>query len=243
MSGDTAAFLAGCAVTGVAAILLAKGDFASGQTGSLQPMQSVMPSSLATPAPAPAPTLSTTDRLEDAQRGWQVQTKLEQQQDVARDLTDQLKSQQALADDLKNQVARQQSESEDLKSQLDKQQRNTEMLIAQLQEQQRVIDKVSAASQARPLELDTRRQPDNSVQTIVLAVGGVILVVIVVGTIVLVGVVLLVAMSRRRPTSRTVHVMQQPMPQAYAFSDQHLLPQRVARVKPPKQIDVDYYTE
>jgi hypothetical protein len=240
MSGDTAAFLAGCAVTGVAAILLAKGDFANGQTGSLQPMQSVMPSTLATPAPAP--TLSTSDRLEDAQRGWQVQTKLEQQQDVARDLTDQLKSQQAIADDLKNQVARQQSESEDLKSQLDKQQRNTEMLIAQLQEQQRVIDKVSAASQARPLELDTRRQPDNSVQTIVLAVGGVILVVIVVGTIVLVGVVLLVAMSRRRPTSR-VHVVQQPMPQSYAFSEQHLLPQRVARVKPPKQIDVDYYTE
>jgi hypothetical protein len=239
MSGDTAAFLAGCAVTGVAALLLAKGDFANGQTGSLQPMQSIMPSSLATPAPAP--TLST-DRLEDAQRGWQVQTKLEQQQDVARDLTDQLKSQQTLADDLKNQVAKQQSESEDLKSQLDKQQRNTEMLIAQLQEQQRVIDKVSAAAQARPLELDSRRQPDNSVQTIVLAVGGVILVVIVVGTIVLVGVVLLVAMSRRRPTSR-VHVMQQPMPQSYAFPDQHLLPQRVARVKPPKQIDVDYYTE
>jgi hypothetical protein len=239
MSGDTAAFLAGCAVTGVAALLLAKGDFANGQTGSLQPMQSIMPSSLATPAPAP--TVSSTDRLEDAQRGWQVQTKLEQQQDVARDLTDQLKSQQTIADDLKNQVAKQQSESEDLKSQLDKQQRNTEMLIAQLQEQQRVIDKVSAAAQARPLELD-RRQPDNSVQTIVLAVGGVILVVIVVGTIVLVGVVLLVAMSRRRPSSR-VHVMQQPMPQAYAFSDQHLLPQRVARVKPPKQIDVDYYAE
>jgi predicted RNase H-like nuclease (RuvC/YqgF family) len=238
MSGDTAAFLAGCAVTGVAALLLAKGDFANGQTGSLQPMQSVMPS-LSTPAPAP--TLSSTDRLEDAQRGWQVQTKLEQQQDLARSLSDELKSQQSLSNDLKTQVARQQSESEDLKSQLDKQQRNTEMLIAQLQEQQRVIDKVSAASQARPLELDSQRQPDNSVQTIVLAIGAVILVVIVVGTIVLVGVVLLVAMSRRRQP-RTV-VMQQPMPQAYAFSDQHLLPQRVARVKPPKQIDVDYYTE
>jgi Skp family chaperone for outer membrane proteins len=238
MSGDTAAFLAGCAVTGVAALLLAKGDFANGQTGSLQPMQSIMPSSLATPAPAPT---TSTDRLEDAQRGWQVQTKLEQQQDVARSLSDQLKSQQTLADDLKSQVAKQQSESEDLKSQLDKQQRNTEMLITQLQEQQRVIDKVAAASQARPLEL-TNRPADNSVQTIVLAVGAVILVVVVIGAIVLVGVVLLVAMSRRRQP-RTVHVVQQPMPQAYAFPEQHLLPQRTNRVKPAKQIDVDYYTE
>jgi Skp family chaperone for outer membrane proteins len=240
MSGDTAAFLAGCAVTGVAALLLAKSDFANGQTGSLQPIQSVMPSSLATPAPAPAPS-STNDRLEDVQRGWQVQTKLEQQQDLAKDLSDQLKSQQGLADDLKSQVAKQQSESEDLKSQLDKQQRNTEMLIAQLQEQQRVIDKVVATSQARPLELN-RPSDNGNVQMVVLAIGAVILVVIVVGTIILVGVVLLVATSRRRQP-RTVHVMQQPMPQSYAFPEQHLLPQRSNRVKSPKQIDVDYYAD
>jgi hypothetical protein len=243
MSGDTAAFLAGCAVTGVAALLLAKGDFANGQTGSLQPIQSIMPSSLATPAPAPAPAAnSSSDRLEDVQRGWQVQTKLEQQQDVARDLSDQLKSQQSLADDLKSQVAKQQSESEELKSQLDKQQRNTETLMVQLQEQQRVIDKVAAASQARPLDLSSRPSDNGNVQTIVLAIGAVILVVIVVGTIVLVGVVLLVVMSRRRQP-RTVHMMQQPMPQSYAFSEQHLLPQRSNRVRPPKQIDVDYYTD
>lgn len=240
MSGDTAAFLAGCAVTGVAALLLSKGDFASGQTGSLQPIQSIMPSSVATPTPA---STSSSDRLEDVQRGWQVQTKLEQQQDVAKDLSDQLKSQQTLADDLKGQVAKQQSESEELKSQLDKQQRNTETLVAQLQEQQRLIDKVSAASQARPLELSSRPSDNNgNVQTIVLAIGAVILVVIVVGTIILVGVVLLVATSRRRQP-RTVHVMQQPMPQSYAFSEQHLLPQRSNRVRPPKQIDVDYYTD
>jgi hypothetical protein len=239
MSGDTAAFLAGCAVTGVAALLLAKGDFANGQPGALQPVQSVMPS-LATPTPAPS---TSSDRLEDVQRGWQVQTKLEQQQDVARELSDQLKSQQGLADDLKSQVAKQQSESEDLKSQLDKQQRNTEMLIAQLQEQQRVIDKVVATSQARPLELSNRPSDNGgNVQTLVLAVGAVILVVIVVGTIVLVGVVLLVALSRRRQP-RTVHVMQQPMPQSYAFPEQHLLPQRSNRVKSPKQIDVDYYAD
>ncbi len=239
MSGDTAAFLAGCAVTGVAALLLSKGDFASGQPGSLQPIQSVMPS-LASPAPAPS---APSDRLEDVQRGWQVQTKLEQQQDVARELSDQLKSQQGLSDDLKSQVAKQQSESEDLKSQLDKQQRNTEMLIAQLQEQQRVIDKVVATSQARPLELSPRPQDNGgNVQTLVLAVGAVILVVVVVGMIVLVGVVLLVALSRRRQP-RTVHVMQQPMPQSYAFPEQHLLPQRSNRVKSPKQIDVDYYAD
>ncbi|MBW4513969.1 MAG: hypothetical protein KME11_01930 [Timaviella obliquedivisa GSE-PSE-MK23-08B] len=239
MSGDTAAFLAGCAVTGVAALLLAKGDFANGQVGSLQPIQSVVPSSLATPAPA---SISPTDQLEDVQRGWQVQTKLEQQQDVARELSDQLKSQQSLADDLKSQVAKQQSESEDLKSQLDKQQRNTEMLMAQLQEQQRIIDKVAAASQARPLELTNRPSDNGNVQMVVLAIGAVILVVIVVGTIVLVGVVLLVAMSRRRQP-RTVHVMQQPMPQSYAFPEQHLLPQRSNRIRPPKQIDVDYYAD
>jgi hypothetical protein len=240
MSGDTAAFLAGCAVTGVAALLLARGEFANGQSSGLQPMQSVMPSSVATPV-APLPT----DRLEDVQRGWQVQTKLEQQQDVARNLTDQLKSQQTIADELKNQVAKQQSESEDLKSQLDKQQRNTEQLIAQLQEQQRVIDRMAAAQQQSRSLPEEFRQPnnDNSVQTIVLAVGAVILVVIVVGAIVLVGVILLVAMSRRRQP-RTVHVVQ-PMPPGYgAFAEQPLLPQRSA--KPPrqtKQIDVDYYAD
>jgi Skp family chaperone for outer membrane proteins len=240
MSGDTAAFLAGCAVTGVAALLLARGEFANGQSSGLQPMQSVMPSSVATPV-APLPT---TDRLEDVQRGWQVQTKLEQQQDVARNLTDQLKSQQSIADELKNQVAKQQTESEDLKNQLDKQQRNTEQLIAQLQEQQRVIDRMAAAAQQSRSLPDEFRQPnDNSVQTIVLAVGAVILVVIVVGAIVLVGVILLVAMSRRRQP-RTVHVVQ-PMPPGYgALAEQPLLPQRSA--KPPrqtKQIDVDYYVD
>jgi Skp family chaperone for outer membrane proteins len=238
MSGDTAAFLAGCAVTGVAALLLARGEFANGQSG-LQPMQSVMPSSVATPV---APVL--TDRLEDVQRGWQVQSKLEQQQDAARNLADQLKSQQTLAEDLKSQVAKQQSESEDLRSQLDQQQRNTEQLIAQLQDQQRVIDRMAAASQ-QPRSLPELRPPsnDNSIQTIVLAIGAVILVVIVVGTIVLVGVILLVAMSRRRQP-RTVHVVQ-PMPSHYGtFPEQQLLPQRSA--KPPrqtKQIDVDYYAD
>jgi ABC-type anion transport system duplicated permease subunit len=241
MSGDTAAFLAGCAVTGVAALLLAKGEFANGQTGGLQPMQSVMPSSVVTPAPAVS-TSSTTDRLEDVQRGWQVQTKLEQQQDTARNLSDQLKSQQSLADDLKSQVAKQQSESEDLKSQFDRQQRNTEMLIAQLQEQQRVIDKMAAVSQQARSLPELRQQPDNSVQTIVLAIGAVILVVIVVGAIVLVGVILVVAMSRRRQP-RTVHVVQ-PMPSSYgAFAEPQMLPQRATRPRQAKQIDVDYYAD
>jgi hypothetical protein len=243
MSGDTAAFIAGCAVTGVAALLLAKGDFANGQTGGMQPMQPTQPIQSVMPATvSPPPTSATTDRLEDVQRGWQVQTKLEQQQDVARNLTDQLKAQQSLADELKLQVAKQQSESEDLKTQLDKQQRNTETLVAQLQEQQRVIDKMAAQQQTRTFpELRSESRDNGSVQTIVLAIGAIILVVIVVGTIVLVGTILLVAMSRRRQP-RTVHVMQ-PMPSNYAFAEQPMLPQRVAKPKPAKQIDVDYYTD
>ncbi len=202
-------------------------------------MQSLVPApSLASPAPSTSPQ----DLINNAERGWQMQTRLEQQQDLARNLSDQLKSQQTLTDDLKSQLAQQQSVSDNLKTQVDQQQRNTEQLIAQIQEQQRILDRMAAAQQMRPAS-DFREQSadNNSVQTIVLAVGGVLLVVVVVGTIVLVGTILLVALSRRRQP-RTVHVVQ-PVPTPYNFAEPQLLPPRSTRARPTQQIDVDYYAD
>jgi len=231
---DTAAFLAGCAVTGVAALFLLRNDLAISQPRTV-------PSPLE-PVVAPAQVSQASGVFQDPGQGWKLQTQVEQQQGVARDLTDQFRKQQSDTQDIKSQLEKQQSQSEDLRSQLEKQQRNTEQLIAQLQEQQRLLDKVADQKQVDPTALLRNDQSSGQIQTTILWIGGgVLLVILVGGGLVLIGVMVMVMMSSRRRQTRTVHVVH-PVPTPYNFAEQpQLLAPARTRIKPPKQ--VDYYDE
>ncbi|HEY9644575.1 MAG TPA: hypothetical protein V6C57_29030 [Coleofasciculaceae cyanobacterium] len=235
---DTAAFLAGCAVTGVAALFLLRNDLTTiSQARGL----TSLPVEQAT-AQVPAQPQSTPGIFQDPTQQWKVQTQLEQQQGVARDLTDQFHKQQSDTQDIKSQLEKQQSQSEDLKTQLEKQQRSTEQLIAQLQDQQRMIDKLADQRQIEPSALRQTDPSSGQIQTTFLWVaGGVLLVILVGGGLILIGVIVFMSTSSRRRQTRTVHVVH-PVPTPYNFADQpQLLQSSRTRIKPPKQ--VDYYDD
>lgn len=235
---DTAAFLAGCAVTGVAALFLLRNDFAISQTRSIESAHNQ--SAPAQPASTPAQTAS--GMFQDPQQEWRFQTQLEQQQGLSRDLSEQFKRQQTDTEDLKSQLEKQQTQTEDLRSQLDKQQRNTEQLISQLQEQQRVLDKVADQRNISPAELRRDASSGEWHITAVWIAGGVVLVILVGGGLIFIGIVAVILLSsRQKKTSRTVHVVH-PVTSPYSFADQpQLLPPSRVRAKPPRQID--YYGE
>ncbi|HEY9631255.1 MAG TPA: hypothetical protein V6C84_28535 [Coleofasciculaceae cyanobacterium] len=228
---DTAAFLAGCAVTGVAALFLLRNDLAISQPRVLQ-------SSPIEPVVMPSPS----GIFQDPGQGWKLQTQVEQQQGIARDLTDQFRKQQSDTQDIKSQLEKQQTQSEDLRVQLERQQRHTEQLLTQLQEQQRLIDTMAAQKQSDPTALLRNDPSSGQVQSTILWIGGgILLVVLVSGGLVLIGVIVLVMMSSRRRQTRTVHVVH-PVPTPYNFAEQpQLLPPARTRIKPPRQ--VDYYDE
>jgi hypothetical protein len=248
MSGDTAAFLAGCAVTGVAAVLLLRGDF-GGQSRALpvlqqqQPQAGIQtPTQPPTPAALPSPSIAPPLVQSNPNRDWQIDNELKQQQAVANELVNQLRQQQRENQDLKAQLQKQQSENEAFKDQLEKQQRDTERLVNQLQEQQRIIDRMSV----QPARADNSSSDSSStVQTIILVVGAILVVVLIGGTVLVVALIGLAALSRRRPPARTVHVVQ-PIPTPYPVAGPPLLPARASRPRPPKQVkqvDVEYYAE
>jgi hypothetical protein len=235
---DTAAFLAGCAVTGVAALFLLRNDL----TTISQARGLALPTEQAT-VQVPTQPQASPSIFQDPGQQWKLQTQLEQQQGVARDLTDQFHQQQSDTQDIKSQLEKQQSQSEDLKTQLEKQQRSTEQLIAQLQDQQRMIDKLADQRQVEPAALRQTDQPTGQIQTTFLWVaGGILLVVLVGGGLILIGVIVfLITSSSRRRQTRTVHVVH-PVPTPYNFAEQpQLLQSSRTRIKPPKQ--VDYYDD
>lgn len=258
---DTAAFIAGCAVSGVAALFLMRNELASSRSDRLQdyPASSPTPTVSASSSPSPFPDWV----MRDPNQDWRFETKLEQQRDTAEDLSQQLIRQQSATENLQNRtedlkgwVEKQQQQTETLRDQLEQQQRTTEQLLGQLQEQQRLLDRVASDRgldpAVRPIApLPSPRDPnsdDNSLnlQTIALwIVGGILCVVLVGGGFVLILIVILVSTSRRRPTGRAVQVVHPFTPQ-YMFTEQpRALPPSRVRSRPPtpRSYDYDFYED
>jgi hypothetical protein len=236
---DTAAFIAGCAVTGVAAVLLARGDLAAGQIRSAptsQPAQTA-------PTQTVMGTLSPT-ATDDPNRMWQIESQFRQQQE-SQGFGEQLKQHQLLAEDFKTQLAKQQTENETLKAQINKQQSSTDLLVAQLQEQQRYIDRITTQEQFRNT-FDLSNQ-SNGWQTAIFVVGAIVLIVIIGGAGILLVMMVMMWMnnqgSSRRKQTRTVHVVH-PMPTPYGLAHpQAVLPAKSGARRQPRHIDVDYYSD
>ena len=239
---DTAAFLAGCAVTGVAVLFVMRNDFANSQTRvppSLQtpPVVSEIPN---TPTPSPSSNSS-----QDDGRNYRLETEVDQQRNLSRDLSDQLRRQQDRTEDLRTQLERQQQQTEDLKSKLDKQERNTELLILQIQEQQRLLERLSDQPVPTHLPMIETTDKSNSVDVPALitgAVGVVVVVIVAGGGLILFAIIVIVLLSSRRRSPRTVHIVH-PFPSPYpSLQPQSLLPAR-SRGRSPRHIDVEYYDD
>lgn len=222
---DTTAFLAGCAITGIAAFLLLRGELGMGQTRPIQPTQAATAApdlTIQTPVPQP-PTLMT-----DYGRESQLQRDLDEQKSITDDLEERLKDQQEA--------------TEELQSKLQLQQANTEKLLTQLQEQQRL-----AMSVPQPLRAaEVSEQPNRFQSLMFLAFGTMLLVVgLGAGAILIIIIVFMVQSGRRTPRiMHVVHPVQQPQPyptptyQSYNLLEQGTLPPQ-PRTKRTSQIN--YY--
>ncbi|WAL61678.1 hypothetical protein [Thermocoleostomius sinensis] len=240
---DTAAFLAGCAVTGVAVLFVMRNDSIS-QTRVPPPLQSVSPTPEILAPPVPPPPSSHWSQEEG--RSFRMESELDQQRNLSRDLSDQLRRQQDRTEDLKGQLEQQQRQTEDLKSQLEKQERNTEILINQIHEQQRLLERLSDQPIRTAMPIDALTEPRSNttdIQTIITGVVGIVVLVVVAGGgLILFAIIVVVLLSSRRRPTRTIHIVH-PGPNPYpTFASQPLLPAR-ARTRPARHIDVEYYAD
>jgi len=241
---DTAAFLAGCAVTGVAVLFVMRND-GMGQT-KVPPLQSPLPTPEMSATPFPPPPSSGWSQ-EDG-RSFRMETELDQQRDLARDLSDQLRRQQERTEDLKSQLEQQQRRTEDFQGKIEKQERNTDVLIAQIQEQQRLLERLSDKPMPTSMPIDAlaeERSSQSQIQTIITgAVGILVLIVVAGGGLILFAIIVVVlAGSNRRRPARTIHIVH-PFPRPYStLPPQPLLPSRARPTRAARHIDVEYYSD
>ncbi len=176
---NTTAFLGGCAVTGVLALLLFKGCFNFGgrslgylgsNLGSPPDPGESLP---LVPVPPPPGSPNNLDQ-------W----------------TNQLVLQQASTDELKKNLEQQRLLIEQLRSSLEEQKIQTERLTMQLQEQQRAIE--SLRLDQRNPRLDRYEQAAMFQTNLLWAIAGVVLVLAIGGSIILVGVIALLMQPNRR---------------------------------------------
>ncbi|MEO0538217.1 MAG: hypothetical protein AAF215_30695 [Cyanobacteria bacterium P01_A01_bin.123] len=214
---DTSSFLAGCATTGMAALLLVLARVTLDESPPV--VQSRVPNSGETEilAPIPVPPPPTPQDLPEGdssdtrdRREQQLQREIDRQQTLAQRLEDQLEDQELLIRDLENKVERQETDRVDL--------------LARLDDQQRSLDVISD-QQRRLSNLDG--QPKDA-QTIVVWVGaGFFIAIIGAGGITLIGILIMMSQApRRTPRNSAAPLMYPPapMPPPYRYYEQEFLP-------------------
>lgn len=189
---DTTAFLAGCAVSGVVALLL----FKSGLCNDLPPFyprrdQPDAPSGINPVPQNPSPPSA---MAPGGNASSQLDNKLEQQKTNTQQLATQLELQKAA--------------TEHLKTELERQRLDTERLMLQLQEQQRTIVTLSAG-QARPVPAPFQQQA-NFHSGILWAIGGMVIILVGIGG----GIVIVCAIALLRQPQRSsgyTRTIEEPM--------------------------------
>ncbi len=214
---DTTAFVAGCATTGVAVLvlLLARVGF---QTSSPAPQPG--PTTLEAVVPVPeSPVQTIDDGINE-----EIKQDLEQQRQLTAKLENQLVQQEMLARNLENQLKQQQEE--------------TRAVLSQLREYQRSVDSLSLQNDR--LAVARSEQESSNVQTTLLWIGGGLLLVMIFGGGVM--IICMVLMSGRRREERSVPVVypfQMPVPPAgYRYYEQEFLPTPPVR---HKRANATYY--
>ncbi|MDB9528285.1 hypothetical protein PN498_19995 [Oscillatoria sp. CS-180] len=209
---DSSAFIAGCATTGAAALIL----LIARVTVSKSPPIVEDLSALPIEEVAPVPTTSTTaaaPQVED------VLEELEQQQKINQRLEEQITEQDALLKDLEAQIQWQQQEAQ--------------ALVARVNTHETSINALTSQQQ----QFAGVQQETDRTQSSLLWVGaGLVVVVLIGGAIVLVILVVLVAFqsrNRQSPASQVVYSTEVPVPPNPYYQGQFLpAPRRTRQVYP-----------
>jgi hypothetical protein len=209
---DTTAFLAGCAVTGFAAVLLLR----AGLPFSSSPSEVQPPAVVTQQSPLPVPPSANGLGNSDSS---QLQRELDRQRAIAEALEDKLNDQE--------------STIKTLESRLQDQEDEVEKVMSQLQEQQRFVEDMTIR------RADENSLEQNRTQSGVLwMVGGLVLVLIVGGSVVFICVIIVLLLPQRQPPRNTTHIIHQPnIPPSYPYVEQQFLPPAQPRVRRTDYID------
>lgn len=230
---DTTAYLAGCATTGVAALVLLvarigmvsanpEGERARQLDDRLARIEATTPAAGA---------------IADTQANPQLQYEIRRELDKQRDLTEKLEEQ----------LAQQETLSGSLETQLKAQEDKTQELLAKIQDYQQSVeslelqDKIAAAT--RPADIATT--PTGPPTSVIWLGAGVVVVLILGGGGLILCAVLLILQSQRRSARPGPMPSPLPMPPAaaYRYYDQAFLPpaqfraQRSYYDRPPSPYD------
>lgn len=227
---DTTAYLAGCATTGVAALVLLVarvgmvsagpgGNLARQQDNRLARTEATTPSSQAAQGEASGDATPTSHNLD-----YEIRSELDKQQELTKKLEAQLAQQETLSDSLKDQLASQEEK--------------TQSLVAKVQDYQHSVDdieidgKIAAAS--RPAEVSASATPTS---LILLGAGVVVVLVIGGGGLILCAVLLILQSQRRSRSAPMPPPMPMPPASPYRYYDQTFLPPAQLRPRRPTYYD------
>ena len=185
---DTTGFLAGCATTGMAVLLLLIARVGLEESPPVVQSSPDIPGIESTP-PIPVPSPPNAPQEQSMSFDQPFRRDLDRHRDVLERLESQLDDQQILIRNLENKLDRQEAE--------------TAAIVAQLKEYQYSVDAFEAQQQLRSAESSP---PSSEGQTALLWVGaGLVLILIFGGGTVLVILIIMTAQNRRR-TSRNAQI-------------------------------------
>ncbi|MEL6333944.1 MAG: hypothetical protein AAFU84_06455 [Cyanobacteria bacterium J06633_23] len=214
---DTTAFVAGCATTGVAVLvlLLARVGF---RTSSPDIESSAV--TLETVVPVPQSPVQTIEN------------------DISDDIKQDLDRQRELTAKLENQLVQQEMLARNLENQLKQQQEETRAVLSQLREYQRSVDTLSL--QNGQLVAAQSEQDTSNVQTTLLWIGGgLVLVMLLGGGMIILCMVLVSGRRREERSVPVVYPFQMPVPPSgYRYYEQEFLPPPPVR---HKRANATYY--
>lgn len=210
---DTTAYLAGCATTGVAALVLLVARV--GMVSSSAEAESA------------ARLGDRIERIETAASSRQATANAQTEQALESEIRKELDKQRELTQELEDQLAEQESLSQDLEEQLNEQEATTKDLLSRIQDYQRSVedmeldDKIAAA--ARPA---TETNPGPSTSLLWLGAGVVVVLVLGGGGLILCSVLLIVQAQSRRSARHVpmAHPMPMPPTSSYRYYDPSFLP-------------------
>ncbi|NJM98714.1 MAG: hypothetical protein HC800_17555 [Phormidesmis sp. RL_2_1] len=221
---DTTAYLAGCATTGVAALVLLVARM--GMINADTQRSSQLGDRLArieAAAPSSQPEHQATQQME-----FEIRNELDKQRDLTEKLEEQLAKQETLSGSLEAQIKAQEEKTQEMLTKMQAYQRSVEDIELQ--------DKITAAS--RPAAELTR--PSSGPPASILWLGaGVVVVLVLGGGGLLICAVLLILQSQRRSARPAPMPPQMPIsPTApYRYYDQTFLPPAQLRPQRPSYYD------
>lgn len=219
---DSSAFIAGCATTGAAALVLLLARMSVGESPISVETSSTTPSPYESVVPVPAPPPPTAD----------ISNSLAEEQ-----LTGEIEDQQALITRLEEQISQQDLLLRDVSSQLEQQRQETQALASRLTTYETSVNTLTSQQQQFA---GVQRDTDKAQSSILWVGAGLVMVVLIGGAVVLVILVVLVAFQSRgrssTPSSQIVYSTEVPVPPNPYYRQEFLPASRQPRRVYPQDV-------